>query len=187
MSATAAPFGLRPVYHPSGQIRPVAASIASGLATNIFQYSPVAFVAASGTIALAAAAARAVGVFMGVEFTPADGRRRLSNTWPANQVATEIVAWITQDPQILYEIQANGSLAQDDIGECANWSVNDTNAGSTITGLSTVSLTTPPAAVIAGLQIVALAPYVDNAWGDAFTIVQVYIAQHQMFPDHPVF
>lgn len=187
MSATAAPFGLRPVYHPSGSIRPVAVGIASGLNMNIFQYSPVQFIAASGFIQLAAAGARAVGVFMGVEFTPADGRRRYSNTWPANQVATEIVAYITQDPLILYEIQANGSIAQDDIGECADWSVNDTTAGSTVTGLSNVSLTTPPAAAIAGLQIYGLAPYVDNTFGDAFTIVQVYIAEHQMFPDHPVF
>lgn len=187
MSASAAPFGLRPVYHPSGSVRPVAATIASGLATNIFQYSPVAYVAASGTIALAAAGARAVGTFMGVEFTPSDGRRRYSNTWPANQVATEIVCYITTDPLIIYEIQANGSIAADDIGECQDWSTNDTNAGNTVTGLSTVSLTTPPAAAIAGLQIVGLAPYVDNAFGDAFTIVQVLIAEHQYFPDHVTF
>lgn len=187
MSATAAPFGLRPVYHPSGSIRPVAATIASALATNIFQYSPVQFVAASGAIQLAAAGARAVGAFMGVEYTPADGRRRYSNTWPANQVATEIVAYITQDPFIIYEIQGNGPVAQDDIGECADWTTNDTNAGNTTTGLSTVALATPTAAAIAGLQVIGLAPYVDNAWGDAFTIVQVQIAEHQFNADHPVF
>lgn len=187
MSATAAPFGLRPVYHPSGSIRPVAVQIASALATNIFQYSPIAYVPASGTIALAAAGARATGVFMGVEFTPSDGRRRYSNTWPASQVATEIVAYITQDPYIIYEVQANGSLAQDDIGECADWTTNDTNAGNTVTGLSTVALATPPAAAIAGLQVLGLAPYVDNTWGDAFTIVQVRIAEHQLLADSTPF
>lgn len=183
MSATAAPFGLRPVYHPSGSIRPVAVQIASAYPANIFQYSPVNYVAASGTIALAAATARAVGAFMGVEYTPSDGRRRYSNMWPANQVATEIVAYITQDPFIIYEVQANGSLAQDDIGECADWTVNDTTSGNTTTGLSNVALATPPAAAIAGLQIVGLAPYVDNAWGDAFTIVWVQIAEYQTLAD----
>lgn len=187
MSAVAAPFGLRPVFHPSGSIRPVAVTIASGTVPNIFQYSPIAYVAASGAITLAAAGARAVGTFMGVEFTPSDGRRRYSNTWPANQVATQIVAYITSDPQILYEIQGNGPVAQDDIGECQDWTVNDTTAGNTTTGLSNVALTTPTAAAIAGLQVFGLAPYIDNDWGDAFTIVQVYIAEHQMFPDHPVF
>lgn len=187
MSAVAAPFGLRPVYHPSGSIRPVAVQIASALATNIFQYSPVAYVPASGTIALAAAGARAIGVFMGVEFTPSDGRRRYSNTWPANQVATQIVAYITRDPYITYEIQANGSLAQDDIGECADWTSNGTNDGNTTTGLSTVALATPPAAAIAGLQILGLSPYVDNDWGDAFTIVEVRIAEHQLLADSTPF
>ncbi len=187
MSATAAPFGLRPVYHPSGSIRPVAVTIASALATNIFQYSPVQYVAASGTLALAAAGSRAIGVFMGVEFTPNDGRRRYSNTWPTGQVATEIVAYITRDHTIIYEIQANGSLAQDDIGECADWTVNDTTAGNTTTGLSNVALATPPAAAIAGLQIIGFPPYVDNVVGDAFTIAEVMIAEHQFFPDHVVF
>ncbi len=187
MSATAAPFGLRPVFHPSGSIRPVAATIASAYNANIFQYSPVAFVAASGAIALAAAGARAIGAFMGVEYTPADGRRRYSNTWPANQVATEIVAYITQDPFITYEVQANGPIEQDDIGECGDWTANDTNAGNTTTGLSNVALVSPTAAAIAGLQVQGLAPYIDNAWGDAFTIVWVQIAEYQMLPDRVTF
>lgn len=187
MSAAAAPFGLRPVFHPSGSIRPVAVTIASALNMNIFQFSPVQFIAGSGAIQLAAAGSRAVGVFMGVEFTPSDGRRRYSNTWPANQVATEIVAYITRDADISYEIQGNGVVSQDDIGECQDWTVNDTTAGSTTTGLSNVALTTPTAAAIAGLQVVGLMPYVDNAWGDAFTIVEVMIAEHQFKPDHPVF
>lgn len=187
MSAVAAPFGLRPVYHPSGSVRPVAVQVASALATNIFQYSPVQYVAASGTIALAAAAARAIGVFMGVEFTPSDGRRRYSNTWPANQVATQIVAYITQDPYIIYEVQGNGPVLQDDIGECGNWTSNGTGDGNTTTGLSTVALATPTAAAAAGLQVLGLAPYVDNDWGDAFTIVQVRILQHQLLADSTAF
>lgn len=187
MSATAAPFGLRPVYHPSGSIRSAASTIASGLATNIFQFSPVAFVPASGTLALAAAGARAIGVFMGCEFTPQDGRRRVSNFWPANQVATDIVAYYTRDPYIVYEIQANGSLAQDDIGECADWTSNGTNDGNTTTGLSTVALATPPAAAIAGLQILGFSLYPDNVVGDAFTIAEVRIAEHQLLADSTPF
>jgi hypothetical protein len=183
MSATANPFGLRPVYHPSGQIRPVATTITSGHVTNIFQYSPVQYIAATGAIGLAAVGARAVGVFMGVEYTPSDGRRRYSNSWPANQVATEIVAYITRDIYITYEIQATGPVLQDDIGECADWSLNDTTAGNTTTGLSNVALTAPAAAAIAGLQILGLMPYIDNAWGDAFTIVEVRIAEHQLVAD----
>jgi hypothetical protein len=161
--------------------------VASGLNSNIFQYSPVQYVAASGTIALAAAASRAIGTFMGVEFTPSDGRRRYSNMWPANQVATDIVAYITRDIYITYEIQGNGPVLQDDIGECGNWTLNDTTAGNTTTGLSNVALATPTAAAAAGLQVLGLMPYVDNAWGDAFTIVEVRILQHQLVADSVAF
>lgn len=187
MSAVAAPFGLRPAYHPSGYIRTVAGSIASATATNIFLNSPVAYVPASGKIALAAAAARAIGSFMGCEFTPSDGRRRLTNMWPTGQVATQIVAYFTRDPYIVYEIQGNGPVLEDDIGECNNWTVNDTTAGNTTTGISNVALTTPTAAAAAGLQVTGLAPYVDNDWGDAFTIVEVRILQHQLLADSTAF
>lgn len=186
MSAVAAPFGLRPVYHPSGYIRTVAGSIASAHATNIFLNSPVAIVAGTGKLALAAAAARAMGAFMGVEFTPADGRRRLSNTWPTGTVATQIVAYYTRDPYIVYEIQGTGSFTEDEIGEAGDWSTNDTNAGNTTTGLSNVSMAAASAAAN-GLQILGLSPYIDNDWGDAFTIVEVRILEHQLLADSTAF
>lgn len=187
MSAVAAPFGLRPVYHPSGTIRTVAGSIVSGHATNIFQYSPIAIVAGTGFLALAAAGARAMGAFMGVEFTPSDGRRRLSNMWPTGTVATDVVAYYTRDPYIVYEIQANGSVVQDDIGEAQDWTVNDTTAGNTTTGLSNVALVTPTAAAAAGLQVLGASSYVDNVFGDAFTIVEVRILEHQLLADSTAF
>ena len=43
MTATAAPFGLIPAWHPSGTIRQQAGTIASGYDTDIFQYTPVVF------------------------------------------------------------------------------------------------------------------------------------------------
>ena len=45
MPATSAPFGLRPVFHPSGTIRPVGTTIASAYNTAIFQNQPVAIAA----------------------------------------------------------------------------------------------------------------------------------------------
>src|SRR5688572_3000225 len=102
---TSAPFGLRPAFHPSGTIRPVVATIASGYANNIFMNSPVGIIA-DGSIALAAAGGTAVagacGAFQGVEYNPtATGPRVVSNMWPAAQTATSIVAYITQDPNIV--------------------------------------------------------------------------------------
>jgi len=182
MSATAAPFGLKPAFHPSGTVRQVAGTIASGYNTNIFQYSPVTL-ATTGVLTVAAAAARAVGAFMGVEWTGTDGRRRVGNMWPANTVGTDIVAYYTEDPQIVYQIQANATLTVAAVGDQYDWA---TLAGNATTGLSSVALDVSSAAgagASAGLRVVGLNPGPDNAWGDAFPIVEVQISEHIFVAD----
>lgn len=179
MSSVASPFGLKPAFHPSGIIRQSHSTIASGFGTSIFQYSPVR-VAADGTIEDAAAGESAVGVFMGVEFTRTDGRRAVANFWEANTVATEIVVYYTEDSLIVYEIQADGAIAQLRFGEQMNWSALGGNA---TTGLSNQSLDIASSAANAGLRIVGVNPAADNVIGDAFTIVQVQISEHQYVAD----
>jgi len=51
MSSISAPFGFRPSYHNSGQMRPKAYTIASAYAANIFQGDPVKLVD-NGTVQL---------------------------------------------------------------------------------------------------------------------------------------
>lgn len=188
MSAVAAPFGLRPAYHPSGTIRPVAGSIASTYGTNIFQYAPVAIDATSGLLVAAAAGTRAVGAFMGCEFTAVQ-KRFYSSYWPTGTVATEIVAYYTEDPAIVYNIQASGSLAVTDVGSQLDWTANGSANGNTLTGLSSVAANVASinSTSNAGLRILGLAPYIDNAWGDAFTIVEVQISEHQFVADQVAF
>lgn len=181
MSSVNAPFGLRPAFHPSGNIQTVNATIASEYAANIFQYSPVAY--NDGVIELAAAGSRAVGTFMGCQYTDVNQRRNYSNKWPANTVATEIVCFITTDQQIVYDIQGAGSILQSDIGEQADWSTNNTSSGNLVTGLSNVTIGTPAASGNAGLRIIGLTKTPDNDWGDAFTVVQVQISEHQNVAD----
>ena len=56
-------------------------------------------------------------------------------------------------------------------------------AGSTTTGLSQATLNSASAAGSgsqAQVRVVDLAPYVDNAWGDAYTIVRVQVARRQI-------
>ena len=187
MPSTSAPFGLRPAYHPSGLIRPVAMTIESGYNANILQFQPVK-IGASGTIEAAAATEAAIiGTFMGVEFTDTDGRRRVSNKWTANTSATDIVAYVTTDPAIVYEIQANSSLVVTDIGSQADFA--SVTAGSTTTGLSAAMLDAAQKTTSGNeiLRIVNLGTEIDNAWGDAYTIVQVQISQHQFVADKAAF
>jgi hypothetical protein len=187
MPSTSAAFGLRPVFHPSGIIRPTAMTIESGYNANILQFQPVK-IGASGTIEAAAATEAAiVGTFMGVEFTDTDGRRRVSNKWTASTSATDIVAYVTTDPAIVYEIQANSSLVITDIGAQADFA--SVTAGSTTTGLSAAMLDAAQKTTSGNeiLRIVNLGTEIDNAWGDAYTIVQVQISQHQFVADKAAF
>jgi len=187
MPSTSAAFGLRPVFHPSGIIRPTAMTIESGYGSNILQFQPV-YIGASGTIEAAAATEAAiVGTFMGVEFTDTDGRRRVSNKWTASTSATDIVAYVTTDPAIVYEIQANSSLVITDIGAQADFA--SVTAGSTTTGLSAAMLDAAQKTTTGNeiLRIVNLGTEIDNAWGDAYTIVQVQISQHQFVADKAAF
>ena len=184
MSATNAPFGLRPAYHPSGLDRAtvLAGGIPSGYATQILKGQPVKY-NSSGQIVPAAAGDSFVGAFAGVEFTDSTGRYRVSNYWPASQsLATNTVAtaYFYSDPLIVYEIQADGSLAQTAIGDQADFT--NITAGSSTTGLSpaTLSTTLVGAGNSAQMRIVDIAPYPGNAWGDAYTIVRVTINESQV-------
>lgn len=179
MSAVASPFGLKPAWHPSGCVRQAVGRIDSGFATDIFQFSPVGIDANGFIVPVAptevATTGRIVGAFMGVEWTGSDGRRRVNNMWDANTIGTEIVAYYTQDPYIVYQIQADTTLDLDSMGGRFNWSAL---TGNDTTGLSSVSLDVA-STTAAGLRVMGLNPAPDNAFGDAFPILQVLIAKHQ--------
>lgn len=204
MSSISAPFGLAPALNQSGIIRlsPTPGVITSGYGTNIFLNAPVQIdpSGATGQLQVAPAqgagsatpanANRLIGTFQGTEFTlTATGRRTVSNYWPANTVATQIVGWYIRDPWLTYEIQANGPVAQLNLGNQASITANGSANGNTTTGISTVALDVTTANSLVGpgsnptffnqLRIVGFSQRIDNAVGDAFTICQVQISMHQ--------
>jgi hypothetical protein len=211
MSTTFKPFGLKPVYHPSGLDRAVpfvgtntfvtgttfTAPYSLGSGESFFQYQPVSLTA-SGQLTIAnqtAASGTVYGVFDGVEYTTAEGRRTVGKSASklTLDAATQIVFWIFSDPALVYEAQVNGSATTAYIGRQYNF---DTTAGSLVTsgytigtggaGFSTTALlATPVATTVQGqVRVVGLGREVAyptgelNAWGDAFTIVQVQIANN---------
>jgi hypothetical protein len=198
MSATSAPFGLRPAFHPSGldRAQALANGIASGLAVNILKGQPVSYVTAAvltatslsgianGTIvpsatsgnSAASSGYQVAGAFAGVEFTDTTGRRRVSNYWPTGTTyqTGSCIAYFYNDEKIVYEIQGDGTLAQTAIGNEYNFS--NITAGSTTTGLSQATLAVASAQTNGAqgqMRVVDIAPYVDNNWGDAYVIVRV--------------
>lgn len=184
MSAISAPFGLRPAFFPTGleRAQALANGIPSGYASNILKGQPVSYLANNGVIQPVTSTEAFSGPFQGVEWTDTTGRRRVSNYWPASTtaIAGSVIAYFYNDQQIVYEIQADGSMAQTTVGNEYNFT--NLTAGSTTTGLSQCTLGSA-SAVGSGnngqMRVVDLAPYVDNAWGDAYTVVRIQISKPQ--------
>lgn len=178
---TYAPFGLRPAYSLSGTLRPMGPTpaIESAYATNVYNGYPVA-VNANGFMVAAAAGDRWLGAFSGVEYRDATNKPTYYNRWLANTIATEVVAYYTLDPYMVYQIQANDTLTVAAIGQQYDW---EALSGNSVTGLATMGLDVASAAANAGMRVIGLAPGPDNNWGDDFPIVLVMASQHQYVAD----
>ena len=190
MSATNAPFGLRPAFHPSGldRAQALANGITSTFSSNILKGQPVKYVAASGVIEPVTSTEAFSGAFAGVEWTDTTGRRRVSNYWPAltSYQTGSCVAYFYNDPNIVYEIQADGPVEQTAVGLDAN--LSNFAAGSNTTGLSQATLDAGILAtgVQGQVQVLDIAPYPGNNWDDGtgtsdpYTIVRVQVARRQI-------
>jgi len=188
MSATSAPFGLRPAFHPFGldRAQALAGGIASGYSSNILKGQPVIYNSSAGTIGAVTTTGAWTGAFAGVEWTDTTGRRRVSNYWPASTayITGSCVAYFYNDNNIVYEIQTDATITQASIGNEYNFTSANLAAGSTTTGLSQCTLGVSTAVGNTGqgqMRVVDIAPYVDNAWGDAYVVVRVVNSQSQFF------
>jgi len=182
MATTATPYGLKAVNHIGGT--PYAGStrllpIASGYATNIYNGSVVAIVAA-GTVEIVtdlgnnadAFPAGVIGVFVGCTYTdPNLGTVVFRQNWPTGTVADDAQAYIVDDPDVIFMAQADGAVTQADLGQNTNFAaVQATDTGDTTTGNSNsaVSSTTATTATIA-FRIVDFVDSPTSTVGDAFT------------------
>ena len=135
-----AAFGFRPVRHLSGgEIRTNEYSIAANYGTAIYHGQCVIAVTAGGVEA-AAAGNVVLGVFGGCFYTdPTTSKPTFSNYYPASTNASDIVAYVYDDPRIVFEVQHDGT------GTAAmNFSGFDLvgTGGSTLSGRSTQELDT---------------------------------------------
>ena len=183
MSSTSAPFGFRPSYHNSGQMRPKAYTIASTYAANIFSGDPVKLTD-NGVIQLGTSdgtrdgttdGITLLGVFAGCQYLDASGKPTISPFWPSGATGTEIVAWVYDDPETLYDVQYDnpspGTTVQTAVGEECDWTVASPG-GSTQTGLSTTKLTAIQS-TSGQFQITGFAYNINDSLTDAYVTVTV--------------
>lgn len=191
------PFGLRPIRHKSGAPYNGAANPyykPSGYATAVFVGDAVVKTGTSNTAAVTAPGLgsfqiatlpeinratvgdtnRITGVVVGFGADPNNLQRIHS---PAS---TEAVVWVVDDPDIVFEIQADGAVPAASIG--LNAVLIDTHTGNTTTGLSGTELDTtsdaPAADASNQLMIMRQVNREDNEPNVLHNKLEVMISNH---------
>jgi len=175
-----AAFGLRPIGK-VGQNRDAQGlseySIAAS-ATAIYQNDPVEMLD-TGTIGVAAAGDVLLGSLNGVFYTDAStSKPTWANHLNGSNTATDIVGFVSDDPYERFEVQSAGTVAQTNIGNCADIVYA---AGDSANYVSKVEISGTMAATAAQLKIIGVSKDPDNdELGAANANVVVTINEHFM-------
>tara|TARA_R110002060_G_scaffold75121_1_gene84689 strand:+ start:165 stop:749 length:585 start_codon:yes stop_codon:yes gene_type:complete len=179
-----AAFGMKPVRmiggapYNGGQSR---YRIAANYGTSIFQGDMVAAVTGGGVEVHAdGGTVPIVGVFNGCMYTdPTSGEQVFSNYYPASTNAADIIAFVIDDPMVVFEIQAAIAFPIADL--FGNFDIVYTTAGSTKTGISGAELQVTDGGTGLTLPVKAIDISEDPANSDvgaAHTNVLVTIENH---------
>lgn len=185
MATTATPMGAEPTDTLSasgsftGKVRHI--KVASGYGTAIF-YGDFVKLVNTGTVEkdTGTTTATPVGVFVGCAFTsPSTGELTFSQYFPASTAASDIVAYVVDDPNVLMRMQSDEAIAQTGLGN--NVAIVQT-AGSTSIGRSknAVDGSSIDTTDTLPLRIIDFVDGPTSAVGDTYTDVIVkFNAGHQ--------
>lgn len=184
MAATATPYGARPVdtLGATGFVNKVRQiKIASGYSTAVF-YGDFVTLVSSGTVEKDSGTTTAtpVGIFVGCFYTdPTTKQPTYSQYWPASTAADDAVAYVIDDPYVVFQMQADDTLAQTALGN--NAAIVQT-AGSTDIGKSKNALDASSIATTntLPLRIISFVDGPTSEVGDAYTdVLCIFNAGHQ--------
>ena len=177
MSATAAPFGLRPVgnlggnYNGSFRQYPILSTESTAIV-----FGDVVKLTDAGTTTTiqkdtGTTSATPIGIFMGCRYTDiSTGQTQFSQVW-SGAAHTNGMVYVADDPNILFAIQADSTVNDDDLA--ANCALVQGTANTTL-GISRVSLDISTAANTAALPLRVvdwLGGYDGDEKGTAFPIM----------------
>lgn len=175
MATSATPHGFRPVGLLGGgswsdSVRHM--KVTNSYGTSIF-YGDVLKVVAAGTVEkdTGTTAMTPVGIFVGCSYTdPSTSQPTYSQMWTASTVATDIQAYVIDDPNVVFQAQGDATLAQTALGN--NVAVVQT-AGSTSIGHSknAIDSSTIAATKTLPVRILGFIDGPNSAVGDSFTDV----------------
>lgn len=176
-----APYGLKPINLIGGQVFAGATRqipIASGYATSIFNGDVVKLVS-DGTLEkeTGTTTATPVGVFLGCSYTDPTLKYKLfSQYYPASTVASDIVAYVADDPDQLFKVAlVSGTTVINGYGRTivGNNVPLVQNAGSATTGNSAVAVNGGSAATTVSLplRIIDVVPETVDASGNFTEVI----------------
>lgn len=186
MATTAAPYGLKPVKRADGMAYAGATSQylidPAGEATNLF-YGQVVHIGADGYIALSTATGAdgttnalptgttltgSLGVFVGCEYVNDQGQPTFAQYYPSGTSnGGAIRAYVVDDPNVLFQVQADGAMDQSDIGANTFFAAaQSTSTGNTATGNSTSAVDATTKTTTAAFRIVATVSPISDAFPD---------------------
>ena len=186
MATTAAPYGLKPVKRADGM--PYAGATSqylidpAGEGTNLF-YGQVVHIGADGYIALSTATGAdattnalptgttltgSLGVFVGCEYVNSSGQTVQAQYYPSGTAnGGAIKAYVVDDPNVLFQVQADGAMDQSDIGANTFFAAaQSTSTGNTSTGNSTSAVDATTVTTSAAFRIVEAVSPISDAFPD---------------------
>lgn len=151
-------------YQLAGQPETNEYTIASEYDTDINSGDPVALTGTGRNVALAAAGTLTTCmVFRGCKWVDQQGNQHFSSRWPADTVGTDITCLVSDQPNRIYEIQAD-TLAEGDVGALADWNIGTPNTASGISG-AYLDIAATTATTGKALRILGKVERVGNDYG----------------------
>jgi len=186
MTATAAPFGLRPIGRlGGGTIETRAYPILSSESTRICYGDVVKLTDAGATTTIqkdtGTTTATPIGIFLGCQFIDLNSKQlTFSQQW-SGAANTEGMAFVVDDPTALFAIQADSTVNNDDLAANAALVQGASNADLSISRVS-LDISTAATTATLPLRIVDwLGGYNGDEYGTAFPImVARFNAGHQL-------
>jgi len=188
MSMVNAPYGLKPVKRADGMAYAGATSQylidPAGASTNIYN-GQVVNLNSSGYLVLSTGTGAdgttnslpgsgtltgSLGVFVGCEYVNAQGQLIFAQYYPTGYVAptgTSIKAYVVDDPNVLFQAQLDGAVAQSAIGTNTFFAAaQSTSTGNIPNGNSTSALESTVVTTTAAFRIVSIVSASGDTYGE---------------------
>jgi len=183
-----APYGLKPINLIGGQVfagQTRELPIASNYGTVINNGDVVKFNTTDGTIVKETGTATVsangvVGVFLGCTYTnPSTGQKLFANSYPGSVVASDILAYVADDPDQLFKVAVTGGSTSSTITPISsailgsNMGISQPASNTTISGNSNIGAYNAADSTVftLPLRVVGLVPETTNSSGDYSEVI----------------